>query len=132
MKKDIHPEYVECTVTCGCGNSFVTHAAKPKITVEICSKCHPFYTGKHKLVDSTGRVERFQKRWAKASYLGAYHQGEPEETPESAEAAETAEAPAAPEAPEAAEAAAPEPAAAAEPGETPPADESAAGENPAG
>ena len=63
MKADIHPEYVECHVTCGCGESFTTRATVPEIRVEVCSKCHPFYTGKQKLVDSTGRVERFQKRW---------------------------------------------------------------------
>jgi len=63
MKAEIHPDYVECTVTCGCGESFTTRATVPEIRIEVCSKCHPFYTGKQKLVDSTGRVERFQKRW---------------------------------------------------------------------
>ena len=63
MKPEIHPDYVECKVTCGCGEAFVTRATVPEIRVEVCSKCHPFYTGKQKLVDSTGRVERFQKRW---------------------------------------------------------------------
>ena len=63
MKAEIHPNYVECKVTCGCGESFVTHATVPEIRVEVCSKCHPFYTGKQKLVDSAGRVEKFQKRW---------------------------------------------------------------------
>jgi len=63
MKAKIHPDYVECKVTCGCGESFTTHATVPEIRIEVCSKCHPFYTGKQKLVDSTGRVERFQKRW---------------------------------------------------------------------
>lgn len=62
MKKGIHPEYVECTVKCSCGETFETRAAKPEMRVEICSKCHPFYTGKQKLVDSGGRVERFMKR----------------------------------------------------------------------
>jgi large subunit ribosomal protein L31 len=76
MKKGVHPDYVECNVTCGCGNSFVTRATKEKIAVEICSKCHPFYTGKHKFVDSTGRVERFQKRWARSqNYLNAIGKG---------------------------------------------------------
>jgi large subunit ribosomal protein L31 len=65
MKPDTHPEYVECEVTCGCGESFVTRATVPSIRVEVCSKCHPFYTGTQKLVDSTGRVERFQKSWGK-------------------------------------------------------------------
>ncbi len=65
MKKDIHPEYMEATVHCACGNTFVTRATKAAINVEICSNCHPFYTGKQKFVDSEGRVERFQKRYGK-------------------------------------------------------------------
>lgn len=63
MKKGIHPEYVECTVTCGCGNSFKTRSTRPVINVEVCSSCHPFYTGKQKFVDTAGRVERFQRRY---------------------------------------------------------------------
>ncbi len=63
MKKEIHPEYVECNVTCGCGEHFVTRSTRPTIRVEVCSKCHPFYTGKQKLMDSAGRIEKFQKRW---------------------------------------------------------------------
>ena len=66
MKKDIHPAYVECKVTCGCGNTFMTRSTKPELHVEICSVCHPFYTGKQKLVDTGGRVERFQRRLEKA------------------------------------------------------------------
>jgi large subunit ribosomal protein L31 len=66
MKKGIHPEYVECTVTCSCGNTFKTRSTKKEIRVEICSNCHPFYTGKQKLVDSGGRVERFKKRLVKS------------------------------------------------------------------
>jgi len=64
MKEKIHPQYVECTVTCGCGNTFVTRSTKPALHVEICSSCHPFYTGKQKFVDTAGRVEKFQKRYA--------------------------------------------------------------------
>jgi large subunit ribosomal protein L31 len=64
MKKNIHPEYTEATVTCGCGNKFTTRSTKKAITVEICSACHPFFTGKMKFVDTTGRVERFQKKYA--------------------------------------------------------------------
>ncbi|MCJ7653196.1 MAG: 50S ribosomal protein L31 [Actinobacteria bacterium] len=64
MKKDIHPEYVETIVTCSCGETFKTRSTRPVLHVEICSKCHPFYSGKQKLVDSGGRVERFQKRYA--------------------------------------------------------------------
>ena len=62
MKADIHPEYVSATVRCSCGNEFVTRSTKSELHVEICSACHPFYTGKQKLVDTGGRVERFQRR----------------------------------------------------------------------
>ena len=63
MKKDIHPQYEETTVSCGCGNKFVTRSTRKNILVEICSACHPFYTGKMKFVDATGRVEKFQKKY---------------------------------------------------------------------
>ena len=63
MKKDIHPKYETCQVSCLCGNSFETRASQPEIKVEICSACHPFFTGKQKLVDTAGRVERFQNRY---------------------------------------------------------------------
>jgi len=63
MKPDIHPKYVECTVTCGCGNSFKTRSTKPVINVEICSACHPFFTGQQKFVDTAGRVEKFQRKY---------------------------------------------------------------------
>lgn len=62
MKTEIHPEYVITNVHCSCGNEFVTRSTRAEIRVEVCSKCHPFYTGKQKLMDSAGRVERFQKR----------------------------------------------------------------------
>ena len=62
MKQGIHPNYVDCTITCACGNVIKTRSTKPEIHVEVCSKCHPFYTGKQKLVDTGGRVERFNKR----------------------------------------------------------------------
>ncbi len=65
MKQRIHPEYVVSRVTCSCGNSFTTRSVKPELHVELCNKCHPFYTGKQKLVDTGGRVERFQKKYAK-------------------------------------------------------------------
>lgn len=68
MKKDLHPKYVESTVTCGgCNTTFKTRATVPEINVEICSNCHPFYTGKQKLVDVAGRVDRFKARQAAAS-----------------------------------------------------------------
>jgi len=63
MKKDIHPDYKEAQVTCGCGNSFKTRSTKEKIAVEVCSNCHPFYTGKQKFVDTAGMVEKFQRKW---------------------------------------------------------------------
>ncbi|GBD35817.1 50S ribosomal protein L31 [bacterium HR36] len=63
MKKGIHPEYVEATVTCGCGNTFKTRSTKREIHVEICSACHPFFTGKMKYVDTAGRVERFLRKY---------------------------------------------------------------------
>lgn len=66
MKKGIHPEYFDCTITCSCGNTFKTRSTKKEIKVELCSNCHPFYTGKQKLVDSGGRVERFKKRLVKS------------------------------------------------------------------
>ncbi len=65
MKTDIHPNYIEANVTCTCGNTFTTRSTKPQIHVELCSACHPFYTGRQKLVDTGGRVERFQRRVAK-------------------------------------------------------------------
>ena len=64
MKQGIHPEYVDATVTCSCGTTFQTRSTKPEIRLELCSACHPFYTGKQKLVDTGGRVERFQRRYA--------------------------------------------------------------------
>lgn len=65
MKKDLHPKYYNnAVVSCVCGNSFETGATIPEIKVEICSECHPFYTGKQKLLDTEGRVERFNKRYA--------------------------------------------------------------------
>jgi large subunit ribosomal protein L31 len=67
MKEKIHPEYHEVQVSCACGNSFKTRSTKAELKVEICSACHPFFTGKQKLVDSAGRVERFQKRYQKQS-----------------------------------------------------------------
>ena len=63
MQKDIHPKYEETTVSCGCGNKFTTRSTRKNIIVEICSACHPFYTGKMKFVDATGRVEKFQKKY---------------------------------------------------------------------
>jgi large subunit ribosomal protein L31 len=63
MKSKIHPEYYECTVTCACGNTFKTRSTKKSIEVEICSQCHPFYTGKQKYIDIEGRIEKFKKKY---------------------------------------------------------------------
>jgi len=63
MKEGIHPKYQECQVTCACGENFTTRSVKPSLRVEICSKCHPFYTGTQKIMDTEGRVERFIKRY---------------------------------------------------------------------
>jgi len=63
MKTKIHPNYVEATIHCACGNSWQTHSTKPDLHVEICSNCHPFFTGQQRIVDTAGRVERFNKRF---------------------------------------------------------------------
>ena len=63
MKADIHPEYVEAVVHCACGNSFQTRATKPDLHVEVCSACHPYFTGEQRIVDTAGRVERFKRRY---------------------------------------------------------------------
>lgn len=72
MKTDIHPNYDVTNVTCSCGNTFTTRSTKPgEMHIELCNDCHPFFTGKQKLVDSGGRVERFQKRYGKSSFTKA-------------------------------------------------------------
>ena len=65
MKEGKHPKYVDSKITCACGNVIKTRSTKPEINVGICSECHPFFTGKQKLVDTAGRVERFKKKYAK-------------------------------------------------------------------
>ncbi|MCH5315509.1 MAG: 50S ribosomal protein L31 [Eubacterium sp.] len=65
MKDGIHPNYDTCTVRCACGNTFETKSTKSELKVDICSKCHPFFTGKQKLVDTGGRVDRFNKRYGR-------------------------------------------------------------------
>ena len=64
MQADIHPEYYETKVTCGCGNSFVTRSTRKELKVDICNSCHPFYTGKLKFVDTAGRIEKFKNKFA--------------------------------------------------------------------
>jgi len=68
MKEDIHPDYSETTVTCGCGNSFATRSTRSELKVDICSSCHPFYTGKLKFVDTAGRIEKFQNKFKQGTY----------------------------------------------------------------
>ena len=63
MKQGIHPEYKDATITCACGASFTTRSTRGSYAVEICAECHPFYTGKQKLVDSAGRIERFRRKY---------------------------------------------------------------------
>jgi large subunit ribosomal protein L31 len=86
MKTEIHPTYADTTVTCSCGNTFTTRSTKPgDMHVELCNECHPFFTGKQKLVDTGGRVERFQKRYGKTAFTS----GSEEADADGAEAAET-------------------------------------------
>ena len=65
MRADIHPDYVVATVQCSCGNTFQTRSTKSDLHVELCSECHPFYTGKQKLVDTGGRIDRFERRYGR-------------------------------------------------------------------
>ena len=67
MKPDIHPDYVECTVRCSCGNTFTTRSTKPELKIDICNACHPFYTGTQKLIDTGGRVQRFADKFGGAA-----------------------------------------------------------------
>ena len=68
MKSDIHPKYIATKVTCGCGSTFITRSTLSELRVDICSACHPFYTGKLKYVDTAGRIEKFQKKFAATGY----------------------------------------------------------------
>ena len=65
MKKDIHPKLVACTVTCSCGNSFVNEGQKDEMRIDICNECHPFFTGSERMVDTAGRIEKFNQRYTK-------------------------------------------------------------------
>ena len=67
MKQGIHPNYVDCKITCACGNVIETRSTRPEIRVEVCNKCHPFYTGKQMLVDTGGRVDRFNRRFGRTA-----------------------------------------------------------------
>lgn len=100
MKTDIHPEYKTVTVTCSCGNSFETRSTADSLSVELCSECHPFYTGKQKLVDTGGRIDRFERRYGRRRKGGAEAEqpsedaapAEPTEDTAPAEAEATADA----------------------------------------
>jgi len=70
MKPAIHPTYQRCAVTCACGNQFVTQSTAPEIHIEICARCHPFFTGKQKLIDTAGRVERFRQKYGREKVAG--------------------------------------------------------------
>lgn len=91
MKQGIHPNYVECTVRCTCGNTWITRATKSEMTIDLCDKCHPFYTGQQKLVDTGGRVQRFADKFGGA----AAAQLKKAEEAKAAKAAKAAEAEAA-------------------------------------
>ncbi|MCL5674149.1 MAG: 50S ribosomal protein L31 [Candidatus Omnitrophica bacterium] len=69
MKEGIHPDYKESVITCACGNVVQTRSVKPEIKIEICNKCHPYFTGKQRILDSTGMVERFNRRYGKKSVV---------------------------------------------------------------
>jgi large subunit ribosomal protein L31 len=81
MKDKIHPEYHDVTVHCACGNTWKTKSTKTELRLEICSNCHPFFTGKSKLVDTAGRVERFQKRYANTPKAAATSASSPKTKP---------------------------------------------------
>ena len=77
MKEGIHPNYVETVVTCGCGNRFTTHSTRSELKVDICNQCHPFYTGKLKYVDTAGRIEKFQNKYAAGTYASLQRAAKP-------------------------------------------------------
>ena len=75
MKADIHPKYDTATVKCSCGNTFTTRSTKPELRSELCSECHPFYTGKQKLVDTGGRIDRFERRYGRRKNAAPAEEG---------------------------------------------------------
>ena len=81
MKDAIHPEYVETAVTCGCGNSFSTRSTRKELKVDICNMCHPFFTGKLKYIDTAGRIEKFQTKFAAGSYASLQSGKKKKKTP---------------------------------------------------
>ena len=94
MRADIHPDYVIATVKCSCGNTFETRSTKASLTSELCSECHPFYTGKQKLVDTGGRIDRFERRYGrrrKSETGGSTDAPEASEAPEATETSDVAD-----------------------------------------
>jgi large subunit ribosomal protein L31 len=87
MKDKIHPDYVVTKVTCGCGSSFLTRSTQPEMKIDICNVCHPFYTGKLKYIDTAGRIEKFQKKFAATGYASLNRGKKPSAAPEAAETA---------------------------------------------
>ena len=85
MKQGIHPEYMECTVKCSCGNTFTTRSTKPELKVDICNACHPFYTGQQKFVDTGGRVQRFADKFGSAKDVVAEREAKAAEKAKRAE-----------------------------------------------
>ncbi|WP_145054246.1 50S ribosomal protein L31 [Lignipirellula cremea] len=85
MKDSIHPGYFETEVTCGCGNAFQTRSTRKELKVDICSQCHPFYTGKLKYVDSAGRIEKFQSKFQTGNYASVQKKGKPKKKQASTE-----------------------------------------------
>ena len=76
MKPNIHPQYVEATVTCACGNSWTTRSTRPVLRTELCSKCHPYFTGEHRIVDTAGQVDRFMRRLSRQQQPRTRHVAE--------------------------------------------------------
>ena len=95
MKEGIHPDYPPATVSCACGNTFVTRSTRGDFQVDVCSNCHPFYTGTQKLIDAAGRVDRFRKRYEQQQTQQAQKKSEKAEKAASEAKAEAAAAPAA-------------------------------------
>jgi large subunit ribosomal protein L31 len=86
MQDGIHPNYVDCAVTCSCGNTFSTRATKKELRIDICSACHPFYTGKLKYIDTAGRIEKFQNKFQAGQYASLQKPKKKKVTPVSEEA----------------------------------------------
>jgi len=88
MKEKIHPKYVVTKVTCGCGNTFLTRGTQAELKIDICNVCHPFYTGKLKYVDTAGRIEKFQKKFAATGYTSLQRGKKPAAQPEPSQSAQ--------------------------------------------